>query len=126
MTNDSLTKENRIKADLNKIYNQLQVNQNMRASLITYVSGLDVDHRNLYFIAAAISIAYNMHINNLKLTKDIFVMFSNPYSDSLLSVFGVSKSDVNVNLKNKIKAELLNYVIYVCKNISDFHGIIEP
>lgn len=125
MTDDSLTKENRIKADLSKIYNQLQVEPGLRANLITYISGLDVDHRNLYFIAAAIHIAYMINSANKKLTQKVFIQFSNPYSDSLLAAFGVSKSDITVSLKNNIKVELLNYVIYVCKNISDFSDIIK-
>lgn len=124
MTDDSINRENRIKADLNKIYNQFQIDNNLKASLITYISGLDIEHRNLNFIAAAIHICYMLKTNNKKLTSELFRIFSDYYIDRLLIVFGVSKSDINDKLKNNVKVELLNYIIYICKNIDDFNDLI--
>lgn len=110
---------------IHKIY-KTQFNnipEQKRNTLVDYANSLNLDHKNLFFIALALVIAYDIRGNEQKLSNQTFDTHVDHYRDIIKKDISSSKSINHHLIYERYKISIYSYLIFIIDNIKIFENI---
>ena len=106
------------------IYTTNEVPEDKRGILSEYAAKLNLDHKNVFMLATAILIAYNMITLHEKLTKKTYIKHIERLSEYIGKDIKNTKSDKIPNIFERYFISIFNHLNFVIENIPDFKDLI--
>ena len=108
---------------LNKIYddNFSDLSKDLKNILIDIlISNVSLEHKNLKLLAIANYIVYNLRINSMRMTPDIFNQYFQYFLPKLMSDITETKTLDKNKLSINLQASLYRYIKHIQENIPEF------